>query len=290
MAGTRRARVHRSVTLTVVNAGVVILAGGLGTRFGGVKQLAEVGAGGAAIMDLLLRRSGAAGFSYAVVVVAPAIEHEVRAHLDLMDQASGAPPMPVAIAVQDLPVGRSRPMGTAHAVLAAREQVGGSFVVVNADDLYPTDAFALAAEHLRTAPDDEHALVGFRVAQTLTSDRPVSRALVEIDDGRMVAASEGKVVTRRGERFFEAGAQVTPLRGDECVSMNMWVLRESAFTASADAVAAFVATGSAGEVFLPHVVASMVRAGETVRVIVSESPCIGVTHHEDLAAVRAALR
>jgi len=277
-------------TLTAVDAGVVILAGGLGTRFGGVKQLAEVDSDGAAIMDVLLLRAATAGFSYAVVVVAPAIEQEVRAHLERRDRTSGAPPMPVAIAVQDLPTGRSRPMGTAHAVLAAREQVRGPFVVVNADDLYPTDAFALAAEHLHTAPDDEHALVGFRIARTLTSDRPVSRALVEIDEGRLVAAPEGKVVTRRGARFFETDATVTPLRGDECVSMNMWVLRESVFTPLAAAVAAFVAAGSVGEVFLPAVVASIVQAGETVRVIVSESSCIGITHGQDLAAVRAALQ
>ncbi len=118
--------------------------------------------------------------------------------------------IPVEIAVQELPAGRTRPMGTAHAVLAARHQVHGPFVVVNADDLYPADAFVLAAEHLRTAPDDEHALVAFRVARTLTSDRPVSRALMEIDDGHLVAAPEGKVVTRSGARFFESGATVTP--------------------------------------------------------------------------------
>jgi bifunctional N-acetylglucosamine-1-phosphate-uridyltransferase/glucosamine-1-phosphate-acetyltransferase GlmU-like protein len=273
-------------TISAVDAGVVILAG-LGTRFGGLKQLAPVDADGSAIMDVLLRRAAAAGFSYAVVVVSPAVENAVRAHLE---QASGASVMPVAIAVQELPAGRSEPMGTAHAVLTARDEVHGPFVVANGDDLYPADAFALAADHLRAAPDDEHAMVGFRVAHTLTSDRSVSRALVTVDSGRLVAAPEGKVVTRGGELFFETGKSSVPLRGDERVSMNLWVLRKSAFTPLAAAVSDFVSGGCVGEVFLPDVIVAMAHAGETVRVLVSESGCIGVTHDEDLAAVRAALQ
>jgi choline kinase len=272
-----------------VDAGVVILAGGLGTRFGGPKQLVEIGAGGAAIMDILLRRAEASGFAYGVVVVAPALEGTVRSHLEVMRATSGTPVMPVEIAVQELPAGRSHPMGTAHAVLAAREMVRGPFVVMNGDDLYPADAFTLAAEHLRSAPVHEHAMVGFRVARTLTSERPVSRALVDVDDGRLVTAPEGRVVTRAGGLFFETGTSMTRLRGDECVSMNLWVLRQSAFTALADGVARFVAAGCVGEAFLPDVIGAMVQAGETVRVVVSESSCIGVTHDEDVAAVRAAL-
>lgn len=277
-------------TLTPVDAGVVILAGGSGTRFGGVKQLVEVDSDGSAIMDILLRRAEVAGFSYGVAVVSPAIESAVRAHLGHTRGTLDGYAMPVEIAVQRLPGGRLRPLGTADAVLAARASVRGPFVVVNADDVYPADAFALAAEHLRTAPDREHAMVGFRVARTLTSERPVSRALVEIDEDRLVSAPEGKVVMRAGELFFETDASVLPLRGDECVSMNMWVLRESVFAALGDAVAAFIDDGSVGEVFLPDVMDSIVQAGETVRVLVSESECFGVTHDEDIAAVRAALR
>jgi hypothetical protein len=273
-----------------VDAGVVILAGGLGTRFGGPKQLVEVGADGATIMDILLRRAEAAGFSYGVVVVAPALESAVRSHLEVMRGTVGSPEMPVEVAVQELPAGRSQPMGTAHAVLAARDKVRGPFVVANADDLYPADAFVLAADHLPSAPPHEHAMVGFRVARTLTSDRPVSRALADVENGRLVAAPEGRVVTRGGGLLFETGASVAPLRGDECVSMNLWVLRHSAFAALADGVARFVSGGCVGEVFLPDVIVAMVRGGETVRVVVSESACIGVTHDEDVAAVRAALQ
>ena len=277
-------------TLAAVDAGVVILAGGLGTRFGGLKQLVEVDSDGSTIMDILVRRAATAGFSYGVVVVAPAMERTMRVHLDRMRSLSGPAPMPIEIAVQELPIGRTRPMGTAHAVLAARGNVRGPFVVVNADDLYPADAFLLAAEHFRSAPPGEYALVGFRVTHTLTSDRPVSRALVEIDDGRLVSAPEGRVVTRSGELFIESAVSVVPLRGDEIVSMNLWVLREPGFIAISDAVAWFIADGCNGEVFLPDVIGSIVEAGETVRVLISERACIGVTHPEDVAAVRAALR
>lgn len=276
-------------TIAAVDAGVVILAGGLGTRFGGLKQLVEVDSDGAAIMDILLRRSAAAGFSYGVVVVAPETEQAVRDHLERMRATSGAPAMPIEIAVQQLPTGRSQPMGTAHAVLAARSEVHSPFVVVNADDLYPADAFVLAADHLRTAPADEHAMVGFRVARTLTGNRPVSRALVQVDNARLVTAREGTVVTDVGGLRFETDASVLPLRGDECVSMNMWVFRDSVFAALADGVAAFIAGGCVGEVFLPDVVASIVQAGKVVRVVISESACIGMTHDEDISAIRAAL-
>ncbi len=267
----------------------MILAAGLGSRFGGRKQLVEVDSDGAAIMDILLRRAAAAGFSYAVVVVAPAMEGAVRAHLELMRGAPGSHALSTELAVQRLPAGRSRPLGTADAVLAAREKVHGPFVVVNADDLYPADAFVLAADHLRTAAVDEHAMVGFRVARTLTGNRPVSRALVHVDNARLVTAREGTVVKDVDGLWFETDASVLPLRGDECVSMNMWVFRDSVFAALAGGVAAFVAGGCVGEVFLPDVVASIVQSGEVVRVVISESTCIGVTHDEDIVAVRAAL-
>ena len=127
---------------------------------------------------MLVRRAADAGFEQAVIVVRPAIEELMRTHVDEM----GAAGIPVELAVQ------RRPRGTADAVLAARDAVGGPFVVVNADDLYPAGAFSLIATHLRDAPAHEHAVVGFRLDRTLVGSRPEARALLTIDEAGALAA------------------------------------------------------------------------------------------------------
>jgi choline kinase len=264
----------------------VVLAAGSGTRFGGLKQLAAVRADGAAIMDVLVARAATAGFERAVIVIAPGMEAQIRGHL----VARGNAPIPVGLAVQELLPGRSRPLGTADAVLAARDAVDGSFVVVNGDDLYPADGFELLADHLGRAPDDEHAMVAFRVARTLTGSRPVSRALVDVDArSALVGIRERTVVPGADGLQFEVGSSRRPLRDDAYVSMNMWGFRASIFDALAVAVAEFVSKRRTGEAFLPDVVAAQVAVGVMVRVLVSDARCLGVTHDEDLAAVRNAL-
>jgi NDP-sugar pyrophosphorylase family protein len=268
---------------------LVILAAGAGTRFGGRKQLAEVGPGGEAIMDVMLRRAAAAGTAGAVIVVAPGMVEAVRDHLEA-HAAGGARGRPVEIVVQRAVPGRAQPLGTAAAVLAARDAVDGPFIVINGDDAYPEDAFELLVDHLRRAPTAEHALVAFRVANTLTGDRPVSRAAIEVDaESRLRAITEGAVARGPAGLRFETNASARPLSGDTPVSMNMWGFRPSVFGAFAEAVDDFAASGDAGEVYLPDVVTALVRSGAVVRVLVSEGVCIGVTHPEDVVAVRDAL-
>src|SRR2546423_12219513 len=168
---------------------LVVLAAGRGTRFGGLKQLVAVRDDGATVTDLLVRRAADAGIEKAVIVVRPEIEAQVRAHVE----AIGSTGIPVELVVQ------RRPRGTADAVLAARDAVGGPFVVVNADDLYPASAFSSIARHLRDAPAHENAVVGFRVQRTLVGSRPESRALLTIDGaGVLVAVREGSVVKDGG--------------------------------------------------------------------------------------------
>lgn len=268
----------------------VILAGGLGTRFGGTKHLAAVGADGTAIIDVLIRRAAAAGFSKAVIVVAPGAGDAVRAHID--GHRDGASSLPIELVVQPAVVGRSKPAGTAHALLATRDSVGGACAVMNADDLYPADAFGALCRHLREGAESEHALVGFRVGRTLVGDRSVSRALVEADaDSVLVAIHEGSIAPapeHDGLRF-SSGSSVHPVTADQIVSMNMWGFRAPVFDELERAVGDALASAGDEEVYLPVVVAAMVAAGAQVRVLVSESRCVGVTHPEDVDAVRAAL-
>ena len=257
---------------------LVVLAAGRGTRFGGLKQLVAVRDDGATVTDVLVRRAADAGFERAVIVVRPAIEERIRAHIETM----GSTEIPVELAVQ------RRPRGTADAVLAARDAVRGPLVVVNADDLYPAGAFSLIATHLRDAPAHEHAVVGFRLDRTLVGSRPEARALLTIDEaGALVAVREGHVDKNGGLRFRTA-TSVEKVRGDELVSMNMWTFRPNVFDALGAAVAELGAHDPDVEVFLPDVVATMIAGGATVRVLPSDETCIGITYREDVDAVRTA--
>src|SRR5437016_4121800 len=154
---------------------LVVLAAGLGTRFGGLKQLAPVGPNGEAIIDYAGAWAQAAGFERAVVIVRSEIEETVGAHLAERWPAS----FPYVLVCQDREkrvqgLTREKPLGTAHAVVAVRDQVDGPFAVVNADDLYAQDSYGLLAEHLASARERAHALVAFEVAKTLIGPRPVT--------------------------------------------------------------------------------------------------------------------
>jgi bifunctional N-acetylglucosamine-1-phosphate-uridyltransferase/glucosamine-1-phosphate-acetyltransferase GlmU-like protein len=244
---------------------LVVLAAGQGTRFGGPKQLVAVRDDGATIMDVLIVRAAAVGIVNAVVVVNPEIEREVRAHLGVS----------VEVVVQ------KQRRGTADAVLTAREAAAGPIVVVNADDVYPLSAFAVVAMHL-----DEHAAVGFRLDRGRIGSRPESRALLECDaTGLLTQVREVQIERRAGGSFVVAGESAI-VAGDQRVSMNMWAFQPSVF----DALDAAVAAKTEGEVFLPDVVAAMVRAGAPVRVVPCDDECVSLTYAEDIAVVRSALQ
>jgi bifunctional N-acetylglucosamine-1-phosphate-uridyltransferase/glucosamine-1-phosphate-acetyltransferase GlmU-like protein len=256
---------------------LVVLAAGRGTRFGGPKQLAAVREDGSAITDILLGRAADSGVGRAVIVVNEDIERRVRDHLDARD-----PGVHIEIVVQ------VRPRGTADAVLAARDVVAGPIVVANADDLYPASAFAALAGHLRGAPAHEHAAVGFRLDRTRVGARPESRALLDVDEtGILRGIREAQVRSDGGGRFSTPESS-DAVAGDQLVSMNIWAFRAGVFGALEGAVAEHDRRGLAGEVFLPDVVASMIAAGATVRVLPSVETCLSLTYAEDLDAVRSA--
>jgi len=255
----------------------VVLAAGRGRRFGGLKQLTAVRSDRATVTDVLMQRAAEAGVAETVIVVRAEIEPQLRAHLD----AIGWPAIPTTFAVQ------RHARGTADAVLAARDAVEGALIVVNADDLYPASAFRALVDHLRDAPDNEHATVAFRLDRTLLGTRPESRARLTTDDrGLLGDVREGRVEKDGGLRFVR-GDESEPLRGDELVSMNLWAFRPSVFAHLAASVSEH--DGELGEVYLPDVVARMVATGATVRVLPSDETCIGLTYGDDVDALRTAL-
>jgi hypothetical protein len=271
---------------------LVVLLAGAARRFGGrPKALVPVGPAGESILDLLAADARAAGFSRLVLVVRPELEEQV-----LVRARGWRDEPPVAIAHQHVPAGRDRPRGTAEAVLAARAAVAGDgrggpgFAVANGDDVYGPAALALAARHLRTGTGG-HGLVAFPVADTLLSDRPVSRALCQVAaDGRLLGLAEG-VVERVGERLRWTGAgRAVELGGNESVSVNLWAFRPDIVAALDAAVHRFLAAGPGpdDEVRLPDVVADLLPA-QPVTVLPAPGRCYGITHPDDEAAVRACL-
>jgi hypothetical protein len=277
---------------------LVVLAAGLARRYGGCKPLAPIGPGGEAVIDLLASDAVSAGFGRIVLVLHPETGPAIRYHVEHV--------WPDWVTV-DYATQR-RPLGTVHAVLAAREAVGTSvpFAVVNADDIYGQPAMTALADHLRSNPG-EHVLVGYQLRSTVATADPVTRGICEVNaSGHLVALTERRKVARLegGDRFASGdGLSPAELDGDALTSVNLWGFRmeiwevfRSAMDASGldeENVVADLIPGQPppGEVLLPEVVARAVTEGRTlpVRVLPTDAKLIGVTHAADLPVVSAEL-
>jgi len=277
---------------------LVVLAAGMARRYGGCKPLAPVGPCGEAVIDLLASDAVAAGFGDLVLVLHPETGPAIRYHVARTWPAS----VRVGFAEQRVP------LGTTHAVLAARGLLGDRpFAIANGDDVPGQEAMALLADGL-AADGSEHAMVGFHLRNTVLTSDPVTRGVCEVDaDGYLVAVHERRQVARHddGEHFTALdGALPDKLDGDLLVSVNLWGFRpsiwerfESAMAASGldeDALVAEVARGGTvpkAEVLLPEVVAAMVAGGRglPVRVIPTDATVVGVTHAADLPIVTGEL-
>ncbi len=187
---------------------------------------------------------------------------------------------------------RTKPLGTAHAVLAAADRLDGPFAVFNADDLYAAGPVAAIAAHLGSGAG--HALVGFEVARTLLADRPVTRGLCRTDGkGRLSAIEEGTVSRNEDQSLSWAapGGAPVALTGREPVSMNLWAFAPSILDRLAAALDEFVvsrAVATGEELLLPSVVGERL-ADEPVAVLPTDERCLGVTYREDVALLAEAL-
>jgi hypothetical protein len=267
----------------------------MGSRFGGPKQIAPIGPGGSALIDYAARDAVAAGFGRLVLIVRGEIIEAVERHIEDHWPGEVRPEYvrqdlePAAVAA--VAAGRAKPLGTAHALIAAADRLDGPFGVANADDLYGASAFAMLAGHL--AGGGGHTLVGYRLANTLLGDRPVNRALCAVDaDGNVTGIVEGAVNVGDGELTWRPiGApedEARPMKGDEPVSMNLWGFTPEILPVLTEAFADYKASGAieaGAELFLPNVVGENLRSagGEVdVTMLVSDDRCLGVTHPDDV--------
>jgi hypothetical protein len=275
---------------------LVILAAGLGTRYGGDKQLEAVGPNGETLFDYGIYDALGAGFTRVVIVTRRELEPVLKSHVAAVFSSS----IDLAFAFQELsqlpagyslPAGRSKPWGTGHAVLAAQGEVHGPFIAMNADDFYGGAAFQALGEHLRrvaTSEETEFAAAGYRLNETLSPHGGVSRAVCEIDsDGYLARVTEVKRIDKKGGAL--AGVTVTgepfPLSGDETVSMNLWAATTAAFPILQHHFERFLEEWGddvEAEFFLSESVNDQIAAGEIrVKVIPTPGPWLGVTYQED---------
>jgi hypothetical protein len=274
---------------------LVVLAAGVGSRYGGPKQIDRVGPDGATLLDYAAFDAKRAGFERVVLVVREGMEAEMReavgeriarhVPLDCAVQPNGLPAGFVA------PAGRTKPWGTGHATLAAAPLVDGPFAVINADDFYGAGSYRVLAEFLRRPQDGpvpEFAIVGFPLVTTLSPDGPVSRGVCTADGrGFLVSIREVLKLERDGEngREIEPSGAGRTIPGRTPVSLNFWGFTPALVPALEEDFHRFLA-GNAGSVkaeyFLLSAVQSLVDAGQArVRVLGGGGPWGGLTYPGD---------
>ncbi len=287
---------------------LVVMAAGMGSRYGGLKQIDPVGNHGQLIIDYSIYDAVRAGFETVVFV----IKHEIE---DAFKEAIGSRMEKICnvkYAYQELtdlpegysvPEGRSKPWGTCHAILAARKVVDGPFAVVNADDYYGPDAFKTIYDYLSTHEDSEgcyeFSMVGYLLGNTVTEHGHVARGVcVEDENNYLVSVTERTRIEKEGEdaRYTEDdGKTWQPLAGNTIVSMNLWGLSAS-FMAEAEARfgafldKALVENPLKGEYFLPSVISALIEEGKArAKVLRSADKWYGVTYQADKPVVVAAI-
>ncbi len=288
---------------------LVIMAAGMGSRYGGLKQIDPVDDQGDKIIDFSLYDARRAGFEKAVFIIKK--ENEAIFRECIGDRVSAF--MEVEYAFQELtdipegfrvPEGRVKPFGTAHAVYAARNAVKGApFAVINADDYYGVEAFAKLYDFLNTHGDDEkyrYAMVGYRLGNTLTENGSVSRGCCTTDSQGYLTdiVERTKIVkTEDGAAYSEDGGEnYLPISADTIVSMNFWGFTPSILKELEGALKEFFeeklpANPEKAECYLPMEVDRLLKEGKaTVRVLDSKDKWFGVTYKEDKPYVEASIR
>jgi NDP-sugar pyrophosphorylase family protein len=274
----------------------------MGSRYGGLKQADGMGPAGEAILEYSVRDALGAGFGDVVMIIRKDIEDAFRSAIGERLEAHA----PIRYAHQELttglggrplPEGRTKPWGTAHALLAAAPHIERPFAVVNADDFYGANAYRLLAEFLTTevAPG-RHALVGYPILATLSPNGTVTRGVCAVGPtGDLVGIDERMNVERRDGRIvYLEGGEAVELPVDTVASMNFWGFHPSMLSHLAAAFEEFLGArydDPKSEMLLPTVVGDMVHAGtDSVKVLRTDGPWFGVTYPDDKPAVQAALQ
>ena len=288
---------------------LVVMAAGMGSRYGGLKQIDPVGSHGEAILDYSLYDAYEAGFETAVIIIKQAIKDDF---MECVGKRLEKCPMKIRYAYQEIhkipegfcvPEGRIKPFGTGHAVLCAKDEIDGApFAVINSDDYYGKSAFKVIYDYLSNARDGEkqdYCMVGYLLGNTVTDNGSVSRGVCQVADGNLA-----DIVERTRIEKYEGGIHYTEdggttwedLAADTIVSMNMFGFTPSFLEELQAMFPDFMAHQLPGnpmkaEFLLPRCVDTLLKNGKaTVKMLTSADRWYGVTYAEDKPMVVAALK
>ncbi len=280
---------------------LLVLAAGMGSRYGGLKQIDPVGPAGETIIDYSIYDALRAGFGKLVFV----IRKDIEAPFKEIIGARFANRIPVEYAYQELdqlpagftvPPGRTKPWGTTHAILMAEDVINEPFAAINADDFYGADSFQVLAKQLQSGTPD-YSMVGFVLRNTLSEFGSVARGVCEVSEtGYLKTIVELTKIEKdgAGAKYTDGNGTTKLLTGDEAVSMNMWGFNPDIFPRLRHEFTAFLrqhGQAEKSECYIPSVVGDLVRADQArCRVLRSTASWFGVTYREDRPRVVESVR
>ena len=282
---------------------LVIMAAGMGSRFGGLKQITSVDKKGHIIIDFSMYDAWKAGFRKVVFIIKHEIEADFKAvvgnrmeqYFDVKYVFQEVDKIPEGFSV---PEGRTKPWGTAHAIACAKDAIDGPFAVLNADDYYGANAMMTIFNFLKEEHQpSEHAMVGYLVRNTVTDSGYVSRGVCTVKDGLLQEVTERTHIEKRGDdaAYTEDGENYVDLPGDTIVSMNLWGFQHELLDEFVNGFPAFLEENLPKnplkcEYFLPLIPNALIHEGKaSVKVLSTHEKWYGVTYHDDMPKLQAAI-
>ena len=280
---------------------LVIMAAGMGSRYGGLKQMDPVGPNGESLLEYSVRDALEAGFGKVVFIIRREFEQAFKAEVGSRFESK----ISVEYAYQELdhlprgfkvPEGRTKPWGTGQAVLSCRDLVNEPFAVQNADDFYGAEAYQVLADELASMRPDDSCMVGYRIRNTLSPHGPVARGICTTTEGYLSGIVERFQIQANvdGVIQYDHKGQTADMAGDEVCSMNFWGFSPALFDTLEEKFINFLESQGrelASEWYIPDIVDEMINSGETrVKVLTSDSLWFGITYPEDKPAVVASLQ
>jgi len=273
---------------------LLILAAGMGSRFGGLKQIEPVGPNGETILEYSIYDAIRAGFGKVVFVIRDSFaesfkglfESKLKGKIEICYVYQETNMLPEGF---QIPESREKPWGTGHAVLMAKDSINEPFAVINADDFYGAEAYQVIADYLTTSVKPErYAMVGYQLNNTLSEFGSVSRGICETDNNKQLTKiTETHKIRYEDNRIVceTETQQIAKLKGDETVSMNFWGFHPSIFSNIETQFIDFLTHNinePKSEFYIPFVVFEMIKSGLiSVEVLTADSPWFGVTYKED---------
>ena len=269
---------------------LVIMAAGMGSRFGGLKQAEPVTDDGKGILDFTVYDAQKAGFNKVVFIVRSDMIDDFKTLIG--NRISKR--IPCEYVIQDttiLPKGRTKPFGTGHAVLCARSAVNGPFAIVNADDYYGSNAFKELYTHLVNAKEGDYAMVAYELKNTVSENGTVSRGVCKVKDGYLKEVEEVLKIDAQGNCNYEG--KDTTLAPNTPVSMNLWGFTKGFFDTLQVGMDEFLKNADLmkDEYLVPRVVGDLITSGKAkVKVYLTKDKWSGITYREDLPGLKAAIK